>query len=77
MKKRIFSTMIIISMLMFPLFTLAGTDNPGDPGGAPSGGDEPIGGGAPIGSGIVVLLTLGAAYGGKKIYNMNKENLEE
>lgn len=77
MKKKIFSTIMIISILMFPLFTMADTDNPGDPGGEPGGGDDPIGGGAPIGSGIAILLTLGAAYGGKKIYFMNKENLEE
>ena len=31
-------------------------------------GNQPPGGGAPIGSGLFILLSLGAAYGGKKIY---------
>ena len=37
--------------------------------------DQPSGGGAPIGSGIAILLSLGAAYGGKKVYQayQNKE----
>ncbi len=35
------------------------------------------GGNAPIGSGLVILLGLGAAYGARKVYHMNKESLEE
>ncbi len=35
-----------------------------------------LGGGAPIGGGLFILLGLGAAYGGKKIYDMKKEELE-
>jgi hypothetical protein len=31
------------------------------------------GGGAPIGGGLFILLGLGAAYGGKKIYEMRKK----
>ncbi len=30
------------------------------------------GGGAPIGSGLFILLGLGAAYGGKKLYDNKK-----
>jgi hypothetical protein len=30
------------------------------------------GGGAPIGSGLFILLGLGAAYGGKKMYDYKK-----
>lgn len=36
-------------------------------------GDIPEGGTAPIGSGVVLLIGLAAAYGGKKIYNMSSE----
>lgn len=45
--------------------------------GGPSGGV--VGGGAPIGSGLVILLALGAGYGGKKMYDFRKKNntLEE
>lgn len=35
------------------------------------------GGNAPIGSGLVILISLGLAYGGKKVYDWKKEKLEE
>lgn len=35
------------------------------------------GGGAPIGGGLLILLGLGAAYGGKKLYNHRKTALDE
>ena len=35
------------------------------------------GGNAPIGGGLLILLGLGAAYGGKKLYDIKKKNLEE
>lgn len=31
--------------------------------------------GAPIGGGLFILLGLGAAYGGKKLYDLRKEKL--
>lgn len=41
------------------------------------GGNTPVGGnGAPIGEGLLILLGLSAAYGGKKAYNLRKENLK-
>jgi hypothetical protein len=45
---------------------------PGNAGG--SGG--PVGGGAPIGSGLVLLITLAAGYGGKKMYDARKRLAE-
>ena len=46
---------------------------PEDPG---AGGYKAVGqgGGAPIGSGIVLLLAMGAAYGGKKVYKAFQDN---
>ncbi len=35
------------------------------------------GGNAPIGSGMVILIGLGAAYGARKLYHLNKESLEK
>jgi hypothetical protein len=35
------------------------------------------GGSAPIGGGLFILLGLGAAYSGKKLYDYRKETLEE
>jgi len=43
-------------------------DQPPDPGGGPGTGD-PVGGGNPIGGGLIILATLGAAYGIKRIYD--------
>jgi len=40
-------------------------------------GNQNSGNGAPIGGGLFILLGLGAAYGGKKVYDMRKEILEE
>ncbi|MCK9453043.1 MAG: hypothetical protein M0Q90_15220 [Bacteroidales bacterium] len=55
---------------------------PPPPGGGHGGStNQPTGGGpAPIGGGIAILLTLGAAYGGRKVYRYwqdQKEGLEE
>lgn len=47
---------------------------PEDPGGEPDPGDDPIGGGAPISGGITILLTLGALYGGRKLYYLTQDN---
>ncbi len=47
---------------------------PQDPGNGPQSGDPPIGGGAPVGSGVVILLSLGIAYGGKKFFEIKKSN---
>ena len=52
-------------------------DQPPDPGGGPGGGDQPVGGGSPVAGGLIILATLGAAYGVKRIYDFrNNENAE-
>ena len=44
----------------------------------PSGGSgNTVGGNAPIAGGLFILLGLGAAYGGKKLYDLRGEKLEE
>lgn len=74
---------ILIKLSFIIAFTISSTallaQGPPDPPVDPGTGD-PIGGGAPIGSGLGILLALGAAYGGKKLYSLyskNKEMLEE
>jgi len=48
-------------------------DGPGDPGGNPDGGgNDPLGGDAPLSGGTVLLITIGAIYGGKKIFDLKK-----
>jgi len=47
-------------------------------GGHGSGGNQVPGGGAPIGSGIVLLISLAAGYGAKKVFtgmNVDKEKI--
>lgn len=52
-------------------------DQPPDPGGGPGGGGTPVGGGNPVGGGLIILATLGVAYGVKRIYDYrNSEHIE-
>jgi hypothetical protein len=76
--KKIIGYLIIISFLVCsPIFMSSVlADLPPDPGGGPGGGDLPVGGGSPIGSGLVILMTLGAAYGSKKIFDARKKILD-
>jgi len=46
-------------------------------GGGPGSGDIPVGGGASIGGGFLILLSLAAGYGSKKIYEYRKRSLED
>lgn len=77
MKKKIVSTLLIASLFLFPLFSMAETTGPGNPPVGPGTGDVPIGGGAPIGGGSLILMGLAAAYGVRKLYLIRKEHLEE
>ena len=63
---------ISILFLIIPTFISAqGIPDPPDSHGET--GDRPPGGNAPIASGITILLTLGAAYGGRKTYQLIKQ----
>lgn len=70
MKKYI--KILIIALLIAAPAILYAQPHPNNGGGAPGGGNTPVGGGAPIGSGLVILMTLGAAYGGTKLYQWKK-----
>lgn len=53
---------------------------PPPPAGGHGGSTNQPGGSAPIGGGLAILLSLGAAYGGRKVYNYwqtQKDELEE
>jgi len=69
---------LAILMLFFAPLTqvMAQGGPPPPPPGDPDGGDTPIGGNAPIGTGLVILSSLGLAYGGKKVYDA-RQKLEE
>jgi hypothetical protein len=71
MKKAIISLIITGLFLTLPVIIATAS--------APDGvgtSDTPIGGPAPVGSGLVMLISMGAAYGAKKVYNARKR-LEE
>jgi hypothetical protein len=73
------ATLITITLLTIN-FSFAQTPPPPNGGNNPSepgSGNTPVGGGAPIAGGIGILLALGAAYGGKKVYEYKKSNLAE
>ena len=65
-------TLILTLFLGWGLFTRAqGPPPPPDQHGA-MGNKEP-GGNAPIGGGIAILLSMGAAWGGRKVYQAYKK----
>lgn len=74
MKTNIIKSLIFCGLFILSLGALAQAPPPPPGEGHGQTGNQE-GGGAPIGSGIAILLSLGAAYGGKKMYNVwnNKE----
>lgn len=79
MKKILIKLAFIIALTISSTALLA-QGGPPDPPGDPGTGGGPVGGNAPIGGGIAILLSLGAAYGGRKVYKYwqsQKEDLEE
>jgi hypothetical protein len=69
MKKRIIQLIVTGAFVAAPLFMFAQPNPGGNGNGTPVGGD-PIGGGtAPIGGGIVLLLSMAAGYGLKKVFD--------
>lgn len=71
--KHILATLFIVLVTSTALIAQGPPDPPEDPG----DGGGPVGGGAPIGSGIGILMALGAAYGGRKLYKAYTKQQEE
>jgi hypothetical protein len=72
---------ILLFAILLSLFitsvVLADPPNPPPPGGSPTGGGGGTPVGAPIDGGLSILLAMGAAYGGKKLYQARKEKHED
>lgn len=67
--KIIISTfLLLMAMVACPFLNDVFADQPPDPGtGGPGSGDIPVGG-SPIDGGLIILISLGVAYGFKKIH---------
>lgn len=75
--KKLKLILVLFAIVALPLLSLSDTPPPppnGTGGGGPGGGGVPVG--APIDGGMGILLALGLAYGGKKLYSMRKEKPE-
>lgn len=69
--------LVFFAIVALPLLSISDTPPPppnGGGSGGPGGGGTPVG--APIDGGMGILLALGLAYGGKKLYSMRKEKAE-
>jgi hypothetical protein len=77
--KKIKKAIAVLGLLMFlasPLSMLSQDVPPPPPGGGHGAETNQTGGrGAPIGGGLLILLGLGGAYGGYKIYQKRKKGL--
>ena len=62
--------LVLVAIMAFPLLSLCDVPPPPPVGG---GGGTPGPVGAPIDGGVGILLAMGMAYGGKKLYAMRKE----
>ncbi|MEI6885122.1 MAG: hypothetical protein WCO02_11585 [Bacteroidota bacterium] len=74
--KKLLTLITVMLFIIIPLLTVA--DPPGPPtggGGTGGGGGTPVG--APIDGGLGILLAMGAAYGGKKLYKARKDKKEK
>ncbi|MCK9451324.1 MAG: hypothetical protein M0Q90_06495 [Bacteroidales bacterium] len=78
MKKILVKLTFIIALTISSTALLA--QGPSDPPGDPGSGGGAVGGSASVGGGIAILLSFGAAYGGRKLYKYwqsRKDELEE
>ncbi len=72
--KTIKITTVAFLIFVLPLISLGQGSVPPPPSDHGQNGDQsPDGGPAPVGGGIAILLTMGAAYGGKKYYDYRKK----
>lgn len=76
MKKGIQSLIkMLISLALVTMFYQVSAQPPSPPTGSQGGGESSnqLGGNAPIDSGLFILMSLGAAYGGTKLYRVKKD----
>ncbi|MBU2554768.1 MAG: hypothetical protein KKF98_09950 [Bacteroidetes bacterium] len=74
--KKILAKLLLITVLITGSQQLISQPPPPPPPGHGGDGNQNAGN-APIDGGLGILLVLGAAYGGKRLYDRRKEQLEE
>ena len=88
MRKNVLTAILTSFFFVLSFVVFAQTESPENTGGGnqensggspsdPGDGGTPLGGGAPIAGGTFILMGLAAAYGGKKVYDLYKDNQEE
>jgi hypothetical protein len=73
--KKIVTATLIAMLTGLAGITFAQTPPHPNGGGSPSGGgNTPVGGGAPIDGGILIMLSLAAGYGARKVADFRKKS---
>ena len=70
------ATLITFTLLTISISLAQNQPPPPNGGNAPGSGNTPVGGDAPLTGGLGILLSLGAAYGTKKVYQFNNNENE-
>jgi len=76
MKKLSVKMLLSLLLALSAISLFAQQDPPLPPGDASGNDNKAPRNGAPLGSGIGLLLAMGAAYGGKKVYDYRKHKKE-
>jgi hypothetical protein len=74
-KNNIIGFFLVLTLFFAASVSVAQTQAPPPPAHGTTDPTVP-GGSAPIGEGIVLLVALGAAYGGRKVYSMRRKLAE-
>ncbi|MFZ4464191.1 MAG: hypothetical protein ACOYN5_10100 [Bacteroidales bacterium] len=76
-KPKLFKTLDVIGLVLLSTIIYAQEVPSPLPGGGHGGSGKQESGGVPVGTGIGILLSLGAAYGGKNLYNAKQDKDDE
>lgn len=66
-KTKYYKFLIIVLFSLFSITSYGQMLEPDDPGSDPIG-EDPLGGGAPLDGGVLLLISMGITYGGRKLY---------